>query len=108
MTASKTPSIFERTVFWTAYALGTLILVFAFLLAQVPRGHNRDFTLDYVCWSSSTVLMLTCILVARHIRSSGHNISESASGMVEYVVTGAAWLELAFSLFGIISFATGR
>ncbi len=108
MAESKTPSSFERAAFWTAYVLGTLILVFAFLLAQAPRGHNRDFTLDYICWSSSAVLMLTCILVARHIRNSGHSITERASGIAEYVVTGAAWLELAFSFYGIISFATSR
>ncbi len=108
MAEPKNASSFGRVAFWTAYVLGTLILVFAFLLAQVPRGHNRDFTLDYICWSSSALLMITCILVARHIRKKGHNISDRASGVVEYVVTGAAWIELAFSLYGIISFATSR
>ena len=108
MTESTAPRGFERATFWTVFVVGTLILVFAFLLAQVPRGHNRDFTLDYICWSSSALLMITCILVARHIRKKGHNISDRASGVVEYVVTGAAWIELAFSLYGIISFATSR
>ena len=83
MAESKTPSSFVRAAFWTAYVLGTLILVFAFLLAQVPRGHNRDFTLDYICWSSSAVLMLTCILVARRIRKSGNSVTQRVAASCE-------------------------
>jgi hypothetical protein len=105
---STTPRVLERSVFWIAYVLGTLILVFAFLLAQAPRGGNKDFILDYICWSSSGSLMITCILVARHVRKKGRNITQIAAGVGEYVVTGAAWVELAFSLYGILSFATSR
>jgi hypothetical protein len=39
-------------------------MAFSFLLAQAPRGKNANFTFDYICWSASATLMLTCVLVA--------------------------------------------
>jgi hypothetical protein len=109
MTESTAPRVFERATFWTVFVLGTLILVFAFLLAQVPRPrHGGNFVLDYTCWSSSLVLMLVCVLLARRIRKNANGSGQKIGSLVELIVTGAAWFEMAFALYGIISIATGH
>ena len=109
MSEPTTPRVFGRSVFWIAYALGSLALLFSWLLAQVPHPRrSADFTLDYTVWSCSAGLLLVCILVARRTWKVTNPITEAGPGVVTKVVLGAAWLELAFSLYGIISLATYR
>jgi hypothetical protein len=99
---------FKRSVFWMSYSIGTLILLFSFLLAQAPRGRNTDFTLDYICWSSGFFLMLACISVARRPSRSVQNGNEPQAPIAPLALVAAAWAELAFSVYGIMSFATSR
>ena len=109
MSESTTRRVFDRSVFWIAYVLGSLALLFSWLLAQVPHPRRgADLTLDYSVWSCSAGLLLICILMARRTWKVTNPIMEGGPGVVTKAVLGAAWLELAFSLYGIISLATYR
>lgn len=101
-------TVFKRAVFWTAYILGTLALLFSFLLAQVPRGRNTDFTLDYICWSVAGSLLLISLVAAKFAWSIWNPLKWRGVSSPAQLFIGAAWVELAFSLYGILSFATSR
>jgi len=103
------PSRLSVAGFWIAYVLGTLTLIFSFLLTQVPRPrHGADFTLDYICWSLAASLLLTSLCLARYAWSFWNPLKwRGTSGPVQLFV-GAAWVELAFSIYGILSFATSN
>jgi hypothetical protein len=106
MTDSPDRTVFKRVMFWTAYILGTLIMFFSFLLAQVPRGYNTDFTLDYVCWSLGASFLVGSLVAAKFIwRSCIPFKSRDASSLAQVFIV-AAWIELAISIYGILSFAT--
>jgi hypothetical protein len=84
-------------------------MVFSFLLAQVPRTrHGASFTLDYVCWSSAAALLLICILMGRGIWKGAYKADQKGPPVAQYLVTGAACLQLAFSIYGILSFTINR
>ena len=105
-TESNVPGILERGIFWSASVLGTLILLFALLLAQVPRlRHGADFSLDYICWSSSTILMI-CLLVGKHMWKRWY--PSEGSGIAVYSAFYVAWFGLALSLYAFIDFAAHR
>jgi hypothetical protein len=108
MTGFPDRTVFKRAIFWTAYVLGTLILFFSFLLAQAPRGRNADFTLDYVCWSLAASLLVGSLVAARFTWSSWNPLKSRKVSSLAQVFIGAAWVELAFSIYGILSFATSR
>jgi hypothetical protein len=96
-------------VFWVAYALGTLTLIFSFLLAQVPRSrHGADFTLDYICWSVAGVLLLASLCVARYTWSFWNPLRWHGMPSAIQLFVGVAWVEFALSIYGILSFATSR
>jgi hypothetical protein len=107
MTGSTDRTLFKRAIFWTAYFLGTLILFFSFLLAQAPRGRNTDSTLDYVCWSLAASFLVGSLVAARFTWSSWNPFKSREASSLAQVFIGAAWVELAFSIYGIFSFATG-
>lgn len=98
------PRFLKPAAFWTSYVLGTVVMIFSFLLAQAPRGRNTNFTLDYTCWSSSAILMLVCILAARRMWRA----QQKHEHIAPYVVAALACLQLAFSIYGILSFATSQ
>jgi hypothetical protein len=101
--------VFERSVFWIAYVLGTLILVFAFLLAQVPRPrHGANFTLDYVCWSLATSFLVVSLVAAKFTWTTWNPLKRRGVSSPSQLFIGAAWIELASSLYGILSLATSR
>jgi len=90
-------------IFGIAYVLGTLVLIFSLLLAQVPRPrHGADFPLDYICWSVSAALMLISLGSGR--RWWGRWYPSGDSGWTAYTVFYATWFELALSFYAIFSF----
>src|SRR5262245_35626722 len=95
---------FKRALFWTSYILGTLTLVFSFLLAQAPRGNNNDFTLDYICWSLAGSLLLASLLAAKYVWNFWNPLTWRGASTVAQLFVGAAWVELAFSVYGLLSF----
>jgi hypothetical protein len=110
MTEASDHMVLKRTLFWTTYVLGTLTLLFSFLLAQVPRPrHGADFTLDYVCWSLAALFLVASLVAAKYTWSSAWNPLKwgRASSRIQLFL-GAAWVELAFSIYGILSFAMSR
>jgi hypothetical protein len=108
MTEGPPRSVFKRTLFWIAYVLGTLTLLFSFLLAQVPRGRNTDFILDYICWSLAGSFLIVSLVTARYTWSVWNPFKWRGASSPVQLFIGAAWVELAFSLYGILSFATSR
>ena len=107
MTESTGPRLFERILFWIAYVLGSLTLIFAWLLAQVPRPrHGANFTLDYICWSLAAGLLLISLIAAKRAWTIGNPFTWSTSASPLQLIVGAAWIELDVSLYGLISFAT--
>ena len=108
MTDSPDRTTIKRAIFWTAHILGTLILLFSFLLAQAPRGRNVDFTLDYLCWSVAAGFLVVSLVAAKSIWSRWNPLKWGEASRVAQFFIGAAWLELAFSIYGILSFATSR
>jgi hypothetical protein len=108
MPDSPDRTVFKRAIFWTAYILGTLILFFSFLLAQVPRGRKVDFTLDYVCWSLAASLLVGSLVAAKFTWSSWNPLKTRKVSSLAQMFIGAAWVELPFSINGILSFATSR
>jgi hypothetical protein len=109
MTEATRPTVFKRTIFWTAYVLGTLTLAFSFLLAQVPRPrHGGDFTLDYIFWSLAGTFLLISLLAARYAWNFWNPLKWRGTSSPVQLFVGAAWVELAFLLYGIIGFVTSR
>jgi len=96
-------------MFWTTYVFGTLTLLFSFLLAQVPRPrHGANFTLDYICWSLAAGLLCVSLVVARYACVDWNPFKLRATSSTLQLFRWAAWVELAFSIYGIISFVTVR
>lgn len=94
-------------IFWTAYVVGTLVLIFALLLAQVPRPrHGADLSLDYFWWSLSAVLMLVSLLAGRRLWNRWYPPEDA--GFVARTAFCAIWLELVLSLCAIFSLALDR
>jgi hypothetical protein len=106
MTESPDRTVFKRGMFWTAYILGTLTMFFSFLLAQVPRGRNVDFTLDYVCWSLAASFLVGSLVAAKFTWSSWNPLKTREASIFSQMFIGVAWIELAISIYGILSFAT--
>ncbi len=109
MTESTNASVFKIAAFWTAYTLGTLALLFSFLFAQVPRPrHGGNFTLDYIFWSLSGSFLLATQLAARYAWKTWNPLTPRGVSNSAQLFVGAAWVELALLLHGIIGFATSR
>jgi hypothetical protein len=108
MTDSPDRTVFKRAIVWTAYILGTLILFFSFLFAQAPRGRNVDFALDYVFWSLAASFLLGSLVAARFTSSSWNPLKSRKVSSLAQVFIGAAWVDLTFSIYGILSFTTSR
>jgi len=109
MTEPSTRTVFKRALFWIAYVIGTVALLFSFLLAQVPRPrHGGNFTLDSVCWSLAASFLLVSLVVAKSIWSTWNPFKWRGVSNPAQLFVGAAWVELAFVLYGIIGFATSR
>ena len=107
MTETSAPTMFKRALFWTAYAFGTLTLLFSFLLAQVPRPrHGGNFTLDYISWSLAAVFLVVSLIAAKYAWSFWNPLKWGAASSRAQLFVGAAWVKLAFSIYGILSFAT--
>jgi hypothetical protein len=109
MPLSPIPSILVQLAFWGAYLLGSLSLVFSWLLAQVPRPLNgADLRLDYVVRSTAVLFLLMCILCANRLRNVQDSTSEGGLGIAMQIALGAALLEFVFSLYWVIILATYR
>ncbi len=106
MTDSPDPTVFKRAMFWTTYTLGTLILFFSYLLAKAPRGYNTDFTLDYVCWSLAASFLVGSLVAAKFTWSSWNPLKTREASILSQMFIGVVWVELAISIYGILSFAT--
>ena len=99
----------NRILFWVTYILGSLGLLLAYLLSQVPRPrHGGDFRADYTCWTITTFLLASSLIAARYgwgewipFRRNGR------SGLVGLFI-GAVWVELAYLLYGIAGFVISR
>ncbi len=94
---------FWRIVFWLAYLLGTLILVFSWLLAQVPRPLHSDLRLEFAVRFCVVVLMSVSIFIARRIWNFNEIIPLHVRPSAMQVVLLIAWCELILALLGIIA-----
>jgi hypothetical protein len=98
-----------RFVFWLAFVLGSLNLLFSWLLARVPRPlHGADFRLDYTVRSSVAVLMLVSIVMARWLWKIGNPLFQGGSSTLMRVVLCVAWIEVAVALIGVVGIALSR
>jgi hypothetical protein len=109
MTEPVRPSVSRVALFWTAYVLGTLTLLFSFLLAQVPRPrHGADFTLDYISWAVAGFFLVACLVTAKYSWNFWNPLKQDAPLRPARLLIGAAWVELAFLLYGIIGSLASR
>jgi hypothetical protein len=108
MTDSPDRTVFKRAIFWTAYILGTLMVLSSLLLALAPRARNADFTLDYLCWSLAAGFLIASLVAAKLTWNSRNPLKWRETSSLAQLFMGAAWVELAFSIYGILSFATSR
>jgi hypothetical protein len=98
-----------RIIFWTAYVLGILILLFSFLLAQVPQPlHRGDFTLDYAVRSLAACFLLTAILSARRLWKINDPIPSRGPVSARGLVFLTAWIGFVIGLAGIVGLAIFR
>ena len=105
ITEEPAPTGLRVAVFWTSYALGIVVMIFSFLLAQVPRPRQGvSFNLDRVCWSPAAALLIICILTAKRIREGYPEGNQTRLGVTHHIVIAAACFQLAFSIYGILSF----
>jgi hypothetical protein len=98
-----------RIIFWTTYVLGILILLFSFLLAQVPQPpHRGDFTLDYAVRSLAAGFLLTAILLARRLWNINDPIPSRGRVSARGLVFLTAWVGLVIAVAGVIGLAIAR
>jgi hypothetical protein len=103
------PTGLWRLTFWMAYVLGTLTLLFSWLLSLVPRlPHGADFTLDYIVRSCAGGLMLISILMARRLWNIKNPLLDQSSMKAMRLVLLFAWVELAIALAGLVGIALIR
>jgi hypothetical protein len=105
MPESIDPTGFWRFIFWLVYVIGTLVLLFSWLLSMVP---GEVLTGDIIVRSCAAGLMLASILMARWLWKIRNPIPDQGSATVMQVVLLIAWAELGFAIFGIIGMATFR
>ena len=91
----------KRVFFWTTYVFGTLAFIFGLLLAQVPRGHNKDFRLDLSIWGTSFCLLLICLLLVKRI--SAHRGTEGDPGGTYFLFSIFSVGELCFCSYFLVS-----
>ncbi len=96
------PTGFWRFIFWLAFVLGNLTLVFAWLLAQVPRPSHAYLPLDYAVRAGIVAFMLVAILMARRIWKINTPNLDQEPGIAMNLVVLVAWFELVSALCGII------
>ena len=97
---SVDPSGFRRFLFWLSYVLGTLVLLFAWLLSMVPG--RPDFTGDFVIRTTASSLVLISILLARWVWRIYNPFSESNGSISMRVILGIAWTEFGIGLCGVL------
>lgn len=102
MNESRSQPDLNAIFFWSSYILGTLLMGFSFLLAQAPRPrHGATFTLDYISWSSAATSFVICVLVTSLSWYAKRRVPK-----VQSAATRLAVIQLAFSIYGILSFAS--
>lgn len=95
-------------MFWLAYVLGNLVLLFSFLVSKAPESIKRgDFGFYYILRLCLAGPMLVSILMARWIWKIGDPLDDPVSPppVAMRVVVLVAWAELAFALFEIAALA---
>jgi hypothetical protein len=102
------PSGLWRFGFWFCYVLGSLSLLFSWLLSQVPRSRGEDMWPHYVVRFCAAVLMLAAILLARRIWKIGKVTPDEDPVTAMQVVVLLGWGELVIALLGIIVLAASR
>jgi hypothetical protein len=91
-----------RVTFWMMFAIGTLMVAFVWLLAQVP-GPPLNTRLCYMIWSSVAGLMLGSILLGRRIWKP-----EKGPVTVMNIVQGIAWVELCVAAAALVATVSSR
>ena len=103
---SVDPTVFWRFIFWLALVLGSLSLVFARLLAMVPRTHDdMDFSPNYAAYALTIGLMAACILMARWLWRVRGPLTDPGPISLIRIVLCAAWVEGALAAIGILGIA---
>jgi hypothetical protein len=100
------PTGLWRLVFWLAFVIGSLGLLFSWLLAQVPRlPHGADYGLDYLVRSCAAALMLVSIGMARWLWKINHGSPGRGAMQIVQLI---AWVELIIAICGIVGLAVSR
>jgi hypothetical protein len=108
-TESTDPSGVRRFIFWVAYVLGTLSLLFSWALAQVPEPrHDRHLVLDFAVRSCAGCLILTAILLARRIWRITNPLSRRSPASAIRVFLLMVWIELVVAFVGVIGVAVSQ
>jgi hypothetical protein len=109
MVEANDPTGWWRFFFWSAYVLGTMSLLFSWLLAQVPQpSHGGHWGLDYAFRSCVVGLMMASILIARRVWKLNTVFPDQSPVRAMQIVLLIAYAELAMGLVGIIGLAVGR
>jgi hypothetical protein len=83
--------------------LGTGVLIFAILLAQVP---GKDRTLDVITFSVATMLLLGCLWLGFFWSKAPYG--PAVSGWTKSVLTVMAGIEVALAVYGAVGALTYR
>ena len=98
--------IIALIVFWLSYVLGTLSVLYSWLVAIVPPPPNGvNYTLAFIVRSGIVSTMFITIFIGRWILRSRNSLSNQGPAHAIRVVLFVAWAELAYALLGIIGFA---
>ncbi|HLV94590.1 MAG TPA: hypothetical protein VKS44_05320 [Candidatus Acidoferrales bacterium] len=104
--SSIDPSGFWRFVFWLAYALGTISLLFSWMFAQVSSGRDSDRAWDFVIPLCALILILTSILMACWLWNIKNPFRYGGDRKAMSVVLEVAWFELAVAIYATVALLT--
>jgi hypothetical protein len=88
-----------RLVFWSLFGIGSLLALFGFALAQVPRTHTDDKTLEIVV----DALAGLGLAVAFGIGRTSHD-GERRAGPVLATFLVLELLFVSFVLWGVVTY----
>jgi hypothetical protein len=106
---NKTPGSIDptglwRLLFWLVFVLGSLSLLFSWLLAQIPgRPHGAELLPHYISRLCAALFMLVSIVMARRI----WKVTQGGRGAMQ-IVQLIAWVELIIAACGIVGIAVSR